>query len=116
MRHTGPPSTCTEKSIVAEKVDPSKNVNDTACPRTRLPRSERARALPAEHLGHRACQVPVFRVEVLVTDVVSQADDLLVDRQHHFWNRVQARGISHRNSLIDRDALCVPRTPSVLIT
>ncbi len=78
--------------FVAEKIDPPKNVNDTACPRARLPRSERARALPAEHFGHRACQVPVFRAEVLVTNVVSQADDLLVDRQHLFWNRVQARG------------------------
>src|SRR6266480_5355171 len=38
--------------FVAEKIDPPKNVNDTACPRARLPGSERAQALPVEHLGH----------------------------------------------------------------
>src|SRR6266705_2407564 len=67
--------------------------------------------------GHRARQVPVFGVEVLGANFVGQADDLLVDRQHRFWNRVRTRATGHRNSLgtvgrrspiIDRGAIFTP--------
>src|SRR6266481_6258569 len=53
--------------FVVEKVDPPKNVSHTARPRARLPRTEWARAASCKAPGHRACQVPVFGVEVLVT-------------------------------------------------
>ena len=35
---------------------------------------------------------------MLVANIVGQADNLLVDWQHHFWNRVRASGNRHRNS------------------
>ena len=53
----------------------------------------------AQCCRHRERQVPVFGVQVFVTNVIGQADDLLVDGQHEFWNRIQARAISHRNEI-----------------
>src|SRR5271157_5736430 len=53
-----------------------------------------------------------------VGNSVGQADNLLVDRQHRFWNRVEASGTGHRISpvekvsrflLVDRDAICTIR-------
>jgi len=38
-----------------------------------------------------------------VVNVVGQADDLLVHRLHHFWNRVQASGTCHRNNLGEKE-------------
>src|SRR5437762_4034595 len=77
------------KRTVAEKIDPSQNVEDPARPSSRLSRSERARALPAQRPGHCARQVPIFRVKLPVANIVGRADDPLVDGQHSFWDRVR---------------------------
>src|SRR5712671_140238 len=50
-----------------------------------------------------------------VTNVVDQADDLGVDRQHKFWNHIRASGIRHpsnpneekrRSWISDRQIIC----------
>ena len=64
---------------VTKKIDPAQHVDDTACPCSWLPRSERARALPAQRCGYCSRQVPVFKIQMPVANVVGHADDLLVD-------------------------------------
>jgi hypothetical protein len=93
---------CGENDL-SSKIYPAKNIDDAARPRSRLSGSNWTRALSAKRPGHCTRQVPVFVVEMPVANIVGQADNLLVDWQHHFWNRTQARGIHHRISVAEME-------------
>ena len=90
------------KRFVTQKIHPPKNIDNAARPRSRLSGSNWARALPAKRPGQCARQVPVFGVQIPVANIVGQADNLLVDWQHDFWN-TQARRTRYRISLAEME-------------